>query len=343
MGALLLAGCGLPAPWAARPTATNAGATDRARPLRVGVVFDVGGRGDGAFNDGAHAGAERARQALGADVAYADVKDGNERRAALERFAAEGRDLVIGVGFLQSADASELAGRFPHVRFAVLDFSLQVDAQGRTVLPPANLAGLVFREEEGAFLVGAMAGLATRTQVVGFLGGMRSPLIGRFEAGYAAGVARTCRSCRVLTAYAGTTPAAFGDPAAGERIANAQADSSADVIFHAAGATGSGMLRAAAARGFRAIGVDVDQSRAAPGHVLTSMVKRMDVAVEDVIRRTAGGAFPAGLRAYGLAERGLEYVWDGAGRSAVGDSGRVQVETLRASIVAGLLRAPTRR
>jgi len=330
--ALLLAACGGP---------TTRG--PEAKPVRVGLVFDVGGRGDGSFNDQAATGAERATRAGGVTVEYADAHSDSARSAALSRFAAEGVDLVIGVGFLASQDATELARRYPNVRFAVVDYSLPVDSAGRAMVPPPNLAALTFREEEGSYLVGALAALTSTSHAVGFVGGMRSPLITKFEAGYEAGVRRVCADCRVLTEYVGDTPDAFRDAGRARALAEREYASGADVVYHAAGQSGAGVFEAASARNRLAIGVDVDQHAAAPGHVLTSMVKRIDVAVADVIGRVHAGEFRGGMQSYGLAEGGVAYVSDATTNAHASAAARERVATLQAGIIAGLVRVPTAR
>jgi basic membrane protein A len=175
---------------------------------RVGLVFDVGGRGDRSFNDGAYRGLVRAGRRLGVEVEYIEPGDGSDRESAIRILAARGFDLVIGVGFIFSSDMTAIAREYPRVKFACVDY---VPAPRM----PQNLVGLKFREEEGAFLVGAAAGLVSKTKTVGFVGGMEIPLIRRFEAGYRAGVREVCPVCKVLAAYAGQTPLAFKDPVKG--------------------------------------------------------------------------------------------------------------------------------
>jgi basic membrane protein A len=284
----------IPAPVAAR----GAG-------LRVGLVFDVGGKNDKSFNESAWRGLARAERELGVRVEYVEPTEGADRESALRGLAAKHLDLVIGVGFIFSPDLERLAAQFPDVRFAGVDYSPSPGAQA---LP--NLAGLKFREQEGSFLVGAIAGLTSRSHVVGFVGGMQIPLIRKFEAGYAAGVHHVCPACRVVVAYAGTEPKAFADPSLGAELAAAQYGQGADIIFHAAGKTGDGVFAAARQRGARAIGVDSDQFDNAPCCVVTSMIKGVDVAVLDVIRRVAEGRFTGGLHELGLAERGVGFVSD---------------------------------
>ena len=322
--------------------------------LDIGVVFDVGGRGDKSFNDGAYVGAERAEKELGARVRFIEPGEGSDREAGLRLLAAEGMDLVIGVGFIFTDDLTSLAKEYPNVRFAGVDYAVATDPAGRPVQPPANLAALKFREEQGSFLVGAMAARLSRqsnlgdkatrpTTRVGFVGGMDIPLIHKFEAGYRAGVKRVCPECTVVAQYAGVTPEAFRNPGRGKELALSQYNQGANVIFHASGSTGLGVFEAARSTGRLAIGVDADQFGEAPGFVLTSMVKGVDAAVYDAIKRAKEGTFRGGIQQFGLAENGVGYVYDANNRALIPDSVRARVEALRDSIVAGRITVPAER
>ncbi len=311
--------------------------------LDVGVVFDVGGRGDKSFNDGAFVGAERAMRELGARVRYIEPGEGTDREAGLRLLAAEGLDLVIGVGFIFSDDLTQLAHEYPNVRFAGIDYAPPVDAAGNVIQPPANLAALRFREEEGSFLVGALAALVGNSKRLGFIGGMDFPLIHKFEAGFKAGVAAVCADCQVVAQYAGVTPEAFRNPGRGQELALSQYQSGVNVIFHASGSTGLGVFEAARRRGRLAIGVDSDQQAEAPGFILTSMVKRVDEAVFKAVKSVQDGTFKGGIFQLGLAEQGVDYVYDEHNRSMIPDSVRNRVEALRADIVAGRIRVPFTR
>ncbi len=306
--------------------------TERA-DVRVGLVFDVGGRGDKSFNDSAYAGLERARKDFGVTIEMIEPSGAEDREAAMRLFAARGFHLVIGVGFIFSSDILVVANAFPATSFACVDYAPSPDQA-----MPGNLAGLVFREEEGAFLVGAVAGLVSRKQVVSFVGGMNVPLIRKFEAGYTAGVAHVCPTCRVLSAYAGTTPEAFKDPAKGEAIATSQISAGADVVFHAAGSTGLGVFEAARDMKAWAIGVDSDQHDEMPGTVLTSMVKRVDVVVYDVVKEVIEGRFAGGIHGFGLKEEGIGYVSEGPHAAMIPDEVRSRVDAIRAQVIAGTLR-----
>ena len=322
--------------------------------LDVGIVFDVGGRGDKSFNDGAFRGAERAERQLGARVRFVEPGEGSDREAGLRLLAAEGMDLVVGVGFIFTDDLTQLAREYPNTAFAGVDYSLQVDAAGDVVPPPPNLAALKFREEQGSFLVGALAALLSRqsqlgerryapTKRVGFVGGMDIPLIHKFEAGYRAGVRHVCPDCQVIAQYAGVTPDAFSNPGRGKELALSQYQSGVNIIFHASGSTGLGVFEAARATGKLAIGVDADQYDEAPGHILTSMVKGVDAAVFDAIQRVQRGTFRGGVYQLGLAEQGVGYVYDENNRALIPDAVRARLVTLQDSIVAGHIRVPTER
>jgi basic membrane protein A len=327
------------------------GAAEGAAPgggLDVGVVFDVGGRGDKSFNDGAYLGAERAQRELGAAVRFIEPGEGTDREAGLRLLAAEGMDLVLGVGFIFTDDLRDLAREYPSVNFAGVDYALQVDSAGKIIPPPPNLAALKFREEEGSFLVGALAALVSQRRPrpstrLGFIGGMDIPLIHKFEAGYRAGVRSVCAECTVVAQYAGVTPEAFRNPGKGKELALSQYQSGVNVIFHASGSTGLGVFEAARQTGRLAIGVDADQYGEAPGHVLTSMVKGVDAVTFDVIARVKVDRFEGGIFSYGLAEGGVGYVYDERNRSLIPDEVRARVEQLKQEIIAGRIRVPSTR
>lgn len=304
--------------------------------VRVGLVFDVGGKNDKSFNEAAWRGLQRAQRELGVDVQYIEPTEGSDRESALRSLAARGVDLVIGVGFIFGPDLERLAAQFPGVKFAGIDYS---PSQGAA--PRDNLVGLRFREHEGSFLVGAIAGLLTRTKTVGFVGGMQIPLIRKFEAGYEAGVKHVCPACRVVAAYAGTEPKAFADPSLGQYLASAQYSQGADIIYHAAGKTGDGVFAAARQRKARAIGVDSDQYDAAPCCVVTSMLKRVDVAVVDVVKQVIDGSFRGGMRELGLAENGVGFVVDERNQRMLPPEVVARARQLGADIIAGRIQVPS--
>jgi basic membrane protein A len=305
--------------------------------VRVGLVFDIGGKNDRSFNESAWRGLERAKAELGVDVEYIEPTEGADRETALRSLAARGDDLVIGVGFIFGPDLERLAAQFPNVKFAGIDYS---PSPGVGALP--NLAGLRFREQEGSFVVGAIAAMLTRTKIVGFVGGMKIPLIRKFEAGYIAGVKHVCPTCVVLSAYAGTEPRAFADPPLGQELAAAQYGQGADIIFHAAGKTGDGVFAAARQRGARAIGVDSDQFERAPCCVVTSMVKRVDVAVVDAIKDVIAHKFHGGLHELGLADNGVTFVSDEHNRMLLPLDVVQRARAIADDIVAGKIQVPDR-
>jgi basic membrane protein A len=291
---------------------TNGFADEHEETYRIGLVFDVGGKGDKSFNDSAYRGLEWAKN--GSDeyealpINFTTIEPGSGgagRESAMRMMAAQGFDLVIGVGYLFSDTARSLAESFPNVNFAVVDYT------GGDEAPPSNLVGLSFKEQQGSFLVGALAAMKTETDKVGFVGGMASPLIKKFEAGFRSGAWYVNPDLEISSKYVGTTGSAFANPAKGKELAKAMFNDNMDVIYHAAGLSGSGVIEAAGESGNYAIGVDSDQNYLAPGHVLTSMLKRVDVSVYKTIKNVVNGEFEGGRnRTFGLAENGVDYALD---------------------------------
>ncbi|MGB9561923.1 MAG: BMP family lipoprotein, partial [bacterium] len=210
--------------------------------LKVGLVFDVGGRGDKSFNDSAYEGLVRARDSLGITFQYIEPSGtgGGDREAGLRELAAKGFKLIFGVGFMFTDDITKIAREFPNTHFACIDYAVKENEP-----IPQNLLAIKFKEEEGSFLVGVISGLMTKTNRVGFVGGMDIPLIHKFEAGYRAGVLSVNPSCKVLVGYAGLTGEAFKNPGKGKELALSQYNQGADIIFHASGSTGLGVFEAA--------------------------------------------------------------------------------------------------
>jgi basic membrane protein A len=299
--------------------------------FRVGLVFDVGGKGDKSFNDSAYEGLKRAAARWPIEIADFEPGQDVDRETGLRKLASRDFDLVIGVGFLFADAIRTVARDHPDVRFALVD--------GRIEDLP-NVTSLLFREEEGSFLVGALAAMASRTGTLGFVGGMDVPLIHKFEAGYRAGAAHVRPDASVLVGYAGVRPEAFADPVRGKEIALTQIAQGADVLFHASGVTGLGVIEAARERGVYAIGVDANQNGVAPGTVLTSMIKRVDVAIERTIEETRDGRFRAGAVELGLAEDGVGFSIDDHNRALLTPEMLARAGALRDSIVARQIRVP---
>ena len=326
---ILLVGC-------AKKTEQNA-ASGNKPAFKVGLVFDVGGKGDKSFNDAALAGLDSAKKDLGIEFETTEPGEGGDRESGLRQYASGPYDLIVGVGFLFSDDVKTVAKDFPTKHFACIDMNV---APGETL--PANVVALKFKEEEGSYLVGALSGLLTKTHVVGFLGGMQIPLIKKFEAGYRAGVAKVSPRTKVLVKYAGATGQAFKDPTKGKELGLAMYGDNADIVFHASGSTGLGLFEAAKERNALAIGVDSDQYDAMPGHVLTSMVKRVDVAVYETIKESMNGQFPGGqARVYGLKDKGVGYVYDARNANLIPASVKATVDSLGQEIIAGRIQVPT--
>ncbi len=323
---LAAAGCAKPAKQDAAATAA----------FPVGLVFDIGGRGDKSFNDSAYEGLERAQQELGVTFTTLETSEGSDREAQLRQLAAGEARLVFGVGFLFTDDIKALAREFPNQKFACVDYTVTPGDE----LPP-NLAALKFREEEGSFLVGALAGLLTKTNKVGFVGGMEIPLIRKFQAGFVAGVKAVNPRANVIVKYAGTTGAAFKDPTKGKELGLSEYHAGADIIFHASGSTGLGVFEAARELKKLAIGVDSDQYDEAPGVVLTSMVKRVDIAVLETIRQVKSGEWKPGVHEFGLGDQGVTWVHDDRNRTLIPDAVKAKVDSLQALIVAGTIHVPT--
>ena len=300
--------------------------------FRVGLVFDVGGKGDKSFNDSAHAGVLRAQREFG--IEFSDFEPGQDadRETGLRKLAARGYDVVIGVGFLFADAIRSVATDHPDVHFVLVD--------GRVEDLP-NVASIVFREQEGSFLVGALAARTSATGTIGFVGGMDVPLIHRFEAGYRAGAKHERPDTQVLIGYAGVRPEAFADPVRGKEIALSQISRGADVIFHAAGVTGLGVIEAARERGKYAIGVDSNQNGVAPGTVLTSMIKRVDVAIWRLIGDAVEGSFRGGLVEFGLGEEGVGWALDENNEALVPQAARDRLAALADSIASGAIVVPS--
>ena len=297
-----------------------------AAEFRPAVVFDVGGRSDRSFNAAVWQGVERFMEETGVAVRSADAADAADRAPAIRRAIARGATLTIAVGFSYARAIEAVAAENPGRRFAIIDVNW---------LDLPNLRQYAFREHEGSYLVGIAAALTSRTGTLGFVGGMDVPLIHRFACGYRLGAAAAKPGIGVLRDMTGRTPAAWNSPEKGAALARSQLARGADVVFHAAGGTGIGVIRAAAEAGKFAIGVDLNQNGLAPGTVLTSMVKRVDVAAYETLKDAMAGKFTAGVVTLGLAEGGVDWALDEHNAKLIAPRVRAAVEKARADIVAG--------
>src|SRR5499426_4331528 len=249
--------------------------------LRVGIVFDIGGKDDKSFNAAAWEGVKRAKEQLGIFLRDVEPGDPTSIEPSMRAFAERGYDLIVGVGFAQAPIMDDVARDYPNLKFAIID--------GLIDLP--NVASLNFKEHEGSFLVGMIAARTSKTGKIGFVGGMDIPLIHKFKTGYEEGAHYVNPNIRVLYNYVGITDAAWNNPGKGRELANAQYEQGADVVFQAAGNSGLGVFDAAEAYDKFAIGVDANQNWVKPGHILTSMLKRIDNAVYSIVQDEVEGKF----------------------------------------------------
>jgi basic membrane protein A and related proteins len=317
---------------------TETSAQDKGK-IKVGIVFDIGGKNDRSFNAAAWEGVRRAEKDL--DIVLRDVEPGNPTsiEPAMRAFAEKDFDLIIGVGFAQGPIMEQVARDYPNIKFAIVD-GVILDKDGK---PLPNVASLVFREHEGSFLVGMIAAAKSKTGVLGFVGGMDIPLIHKFETGYAEGAKTVNPNIKIYDNYVGVTDSAWNNPGKGKELALSQIDKGADVIFTAAGNSGLGAFDAVEQYGRNSdgeankfvIGVDSNQNGVKPGFVLTSMVKRVDNAVYDVVKEVNSGKFNGGFHAFGLEKDGVAYSMDEFNRGLISEDTLKKVEDAKKKIVAG--------
>jgi basic membrane protein A and related proteins len=301
----------------------------KASGLKVGLVLDKGGKDDKSFNSAAYSGATQAVKELGIELKDIECPDDSAFEPALTTLAERGFPLVIAVGFSQKDAVAKVSKKFPNTHFALVD----------AVVEAPNVRSLIFAEHEGSFLVGYLAGLTTKTGTVGFIGGMEVAMIKRFAMGYEAGVKEAKKDAKILVNYAGITSDAWANPNRGKELALSQYGRNADVIFAAAGATNMGVFDAAEEKKQFAIGVDSNQNWVKPGLILTSMLKRVDVAVFDTIKSEKEGKFQGGPKTFGLADKGIDYAVDANNEKLVATH-KEKLEKLRGDIVAGKVKVP---
>ena len=306
-------------------------ADDRSK-IHVGIVFDIGGKDDRSFNAAAWQGVQRAAKDL--PIVLRDIEPGtpNAIEPAMRAFAERNFDLIIGVGFAQAPIMEQVAKDYPHINFAIID--------GVSELP--NVASLVFKEHEGSYLVGMLAAKTSQTGTIGFLGGMDIGLIHRFEKGYEEGAKAVNPNIRIIQNYVGVTDSAWNNPGKGKELSLAQIDKGADVIFTAAGNSGLGAFDAVEQQGKQngrathfVIGVDSNQNMVKPGFVLTSMVKRVDNAVYNIVEDVFNHRFSPGLHVFGLDKDGVGYAMDENNKPLISQEAIQQVEEEKRKIIAG--------
>ena len=287
------------------------------------IIFDMGGKFDKSFNEAAYNGMEKWKKETGKTYLEFEVSNESQREQAIRRMAEKGASPIIGIGFGQASSIEKVAKEFPKLKFAIID--MVVDAP--------NVQSVVFKEQEGSFLVGAMAAMASKTGKVGFVGGMDIPLIRKFQCGYEQGAKFANAKAEVMGNMTGTTGAAWNDPARGGELAKAQFAKGVDVVFAAAGGTGMGVYQAAKDGGKLAIGVDSNQNHIQPGTMLTSMLKRVDVAVYNVSKE-----HKPGVSVLGLKEGGVDYAMDANNAKLVTADMKKKVDAAKADIISGKIK-----
>lgn len=290
------------------------------------IIYDLGGKFDKSFNEAAYNGAEAWKAQSGGSYVDLELQNDAQREQALRRFASQGANPIVMAGFSWGTALGTVAGEFPDTNFVVID----------AVVDAPNVQSIIFDEHTGSFLVGALAALKSETGTVGFVGGMDVPIIHKFYCGYAQGAKAVNADVKLIENYTGTTPAAWNDPVTAGELTKAQFDAGADVVFAAAGGSGLGVLQAAADAGKFSIGVDSNQNYLHPGSVLTSMLKRVDVAVTTAMTEAGDDAtFKPGIVVLGLAQDGVGYALDDNNASLITDDMKAQVEDLKAKVIAG--------
>jgi len=298
--------------------------------FRVGLVLDRGGKDDKSFNSSAFQGATQAQNKLGIVLKYVEATDDNSYETLMRAFAQRNFDLIIGIGFAQMEAVKKVAAQFPQRHFAIVDSEVAAP----------NVRSLMFEEHQGAYLVGAIAALTSKSGKIGFVGGMDVPLIRRFALGYEAGAKKVNPQISVTANYVGVTSEAWNNPPKGKELALSQYDAGVDVIFAAAGASGLGVFDAAEDRKKLAIGVDSNQDWTKPGLILTSMLKRVDQAVYSTIEEAKAGNFTGGVKRFGLANRGIDYSVDHYNAKILTAPVRERAEQLKEDIIAGKITVP---
>ena len=307
---------------------TAAVAAANAADFSPAIVFDMGGKFDKSFNQAAFSGAERFMKSSGVKYRQFEVTSPAQREQAIRTMATRGATIVVGVGFAQAAGIEKVAKEYPDKHFAIIDM----------VVDLPNVRSVVFREHEGSFLVGMAAAMASKTGKIGFVGGMDIPLIRNFGAGYVEGAKYVNPNVVVYQNMTGTTPAAWNNPGKGAELARSQFGRGADVVYAAAGGTGVGVYQAAADEGKLAIGVDDNQNYMHPGTMLTSMIKRVDVAVENAFQDEMDGKFTAGILSLGVAEDGVGWTLDEHNRNLITPAMEARIEQARKDIISGKIK-----
>jgi basic membrane protein A len=299
-----------------------------AAEVKPALVYGTGGKFDKSFNEAAYAGAEQFKKETGTDYRDFEPKDDTQGEQAIRNFASRGYNPVVAVSFAWTSAMEKVAAEFPDTKFVIVD----------SVVDLKNVRSVLYKEEEGSYLVGVLAGLASKTGKVGFIGGMDIPLIRKFGCGYAQGVKAAKPDAQVFQNMTGTTGAAWNDPVRGGELTKNQIDQGADVVYAAAGATGLGVLQTAADNKKFSIGVDSNQNHLHPGSVLTSMVKRVDLAVYNAYKDLKDDKFTAGIQSLGVKEDGVSAAIDDSNKSLITPEMQAAVDKAKADIIAGTVK-----
>lgn len=291
-----------------------------------GLLYDIGGKFDKSFSEAAYEGAERFKKETGREYVDFEVSNETQRNQAIRRFAEDGRNPIVMAGFAWGPVLTAVAGEYPNTSFVIID----------TVVDKPNVHSILYNEHEGSYLVGLMGAMTSKTKKLGFVGGMDIPLIRKFACGYVGG-AKAGGATQVLQNYTGDTPAAWNDPTRGGEIATSQISQGADVVYQAAGGTGVGVLQAAADAGKLGIGCNSNQDYLHPGSVLTSMLKRVDVAVYNSFKDASEGKFPTGVTVLGVKEGGIGFSLDENNKPLVSAAALAAVKKAEDDIVSGAL------
>jgi basic membrane protein A and related proteins len=310
---------------AAAAALTVAAPAVHAQEANPAVIFDLGGKFDRSFNQASFEGAERFKAETGIAYREFELQSDAQREQALRRFAEQGHNPIVVAGFSYESAMKTVAAEFPDTQFAIID----------AVVDLPNVRSVIFSEHEGSYLVGMLAAMASQTGKVGFVGGMDIPLIRKFACGYVQGVKAANPDAEVFQNMTGTTGAAWNDPVKGGELTKSQIDRGADVVYHAAGGTGVGVLQAAADADKLGIGVDSNQNHLHPGHVLTSMLKRVDNATYDAMMDVHTGEWTSGVQVMGLAEDGVGYAVDENNEALITPEMKAAVEEAKAKIISG--------
>jgi len=296
-----------------------------AADVKPAVVYDLGGKFDKSFNEGVFNGATKFTKDTGVAFRDLEIQSDAQREQVLRKFAKDGFSPIMTVGFAWATALGKVADEFPKTDFGIIDM----------VVDKPNVQSIVFKEHEGSFLVGVIAAETSKSGKVGFVGGMDIPLISKFGCGYAQGVKYVKGSDEVFANMTGTDYHAWNDPVKGGELAKSQMDRGADIVYAAAGATGQGVLKAAADAGKLGIGVDSDQDNLFPGKVLTSMLKHVDVATYQMFKDAKDGAWKPGIKAFGLAEGGVGYAQDEWNKPILTADAVKAAEAAKADIISG--------